>query len=160
MAVTEPAPDESLPPGPLLRLVRDQRVAFLIVGGFNTANGFLAFVAVHLVLGNGFWRYMSTLLISHVWSVLCAFALHRRFVFKVRGHLWLDLARFELVNLAALGLNAVLLPLFVEGVGLPVILAQLVAGGLSVVGTYFGHAMFSFRRSPDPDPTTREAVDS
>lgn len=32
------------PDGPLLRLVRDRRLAFLIVGGVNTAVGFLWFV--------------------------------------------------------------------------------------------------------------------
>ncbi len=83
--------------------------------------------------------------------------LHRRFVFRVRGHVWLDLARFEVVNLAALGLNAVLLPLLVEVAGLPVILAQVVAGGLAVIGTYFGHLLFSFRR---PGNHQLEAVDS
>jgi putative flippase GtrA len=162
MAVTEPAPDGTLPAGPLLRLISDQRVAFLIVGAFNTINGFVIFVIAHRLLGNGFRDYMGSLLISHVIAVLCAFGLHRRFVFKVRGHVWLDLARFELVNLAALGVNAVLLPLFVEVAGLPVIAAQVLAGGLAVLGTYFGHLLFSFRR-PLPRPinnaTTSEAVD-
>ena len=156
MAVTEPAPDESLAPGPLLRLVADRRVAYLIVGVFNTANAFLLFIVAQWILGDSFAGYMSSLLISHVLGVLCAFVLHRRFVFRVRGHVWLDLARFEVVNLAALGLNAVLLPLLVEVAGLPVILAQVVAGGLAVIGTYFGHLLFSFRRPA----TTSEAVDS
>lgn len=150
MAVTEPTSDpavQELPPGPLLRLVNDRRVAFVLVGGFNTVNGFVLFVLAHAVLGGGFPRYMAALLFSHVVAVLCAFVLHRRFVFKVRGHVWLDLARFEMVNLAALGVNAVLLPFFVEVAGLPVVLAQLVAGGLSVFGTYFGHLLFSFRRT-------------
>jgi putative flippase GtrA len=169
MAATEPAPDGTLPPGPLLRLISDRRVAYLIVGAFNTANAFFLFVVAQLVLGTSFRGYMASLLISHVLGVLCAFVLHRRFVFRVRGHVWLDLARFEVVNLAALGLNAVLLPFFVEVVGLPVIGAQIVAGGLAVIGTYFGHLLFSFRRKPHekpghdepaPDPTTSEAVDS
>jgi putative flippase GtrA len=159
MAVTEPAPDGELTPGPLLRLISDQRVAYLIVGTFNTANAFFIFIVAHLLLGNGFWRYMTSLLISHVIGVLCAFVLHRRFVFRVRGHVWLDLARFESVNLAALGVNAVLLPLFVEVVGLPVIVAQVIAGALVVFGTYFAHLMFSFRR-PHPNSATKEAVDT
>ncbi len=162
MSVTEPVPDEALTPGPLLRLISDQRVAYLIVGAFNTVNGFVIFVAAQHVLGTSFPGYMTSLLISHVIGVLCAFVLHRRFVFRVRGHVWLDLARFEVVNLAALGTNAVLLPLFVEVAGLPVILAQFAAGGLTVIGTYFGHRMFSFRRThlPVSVPTTSEAVDS
>lgn len=154
MAVTEPTPRETLPPGPLLRLVRDQRVAFLIVGGFNTVNGFALFVLFHLLLGDGFARYMTTLFLSHVLAVVVAFFLHRRFVFRVRGHLLVDAIRFEAVNLTALGLNAVLLPLFVEVVGLDVIVAQLAAGVGVVVLTWFAHSRFSFRR---PAPATKEA---
>jgi putative flippase GtrA len=151
VAVTEPTPREQLPPGPILRLVHDQRIAFLIVGGFNTVNGFALFVLFHLLLGNGFANYMATLLASHVVAVMCAFFLHRRFVFRVRGHLLLDAVRFEAVNLGALGLNAALLPLFVEVVGLGVILAQLLAGVLIVLTTYFGHSLFSFRRPTSVD---------
>jgi putative flippase GtrA len=164
MAVTEPAPDGTLPPGPLFRLISDQRVAFVIVGVFNTVNAFVIFVIAHHILGSGFRGYMLSLLISHVIAVMCAFTLHRRFVFRVRGHVWLDLARFELVNLAALGVNAVLLPLFVEVGGLPVIPSQVLAGGLAVIGTYFGHLLFSFRRPEiSPEVSTAavsEAIDS
>jgi putative flippase GtrA len=153
VAVTEPTPREALPAGPLLRLVRDQRVAFLIVGGFNTVNGFALFVLFHVLLGNGFAHYMTTLLLSHVVAVVIAFFLHRRFVFRVRGHLLVDALRFEAVNLGALGLNAVLLPLFVEVAGLDVIVAQLAAGVGVVVLTWFAHSQFSFRR---PAPAIKE----
>jgi len=167
MAVTEPVPEKPLPPGPLLRLIQDQRVAFLIVGGFNTLNGLFIFIVCHQILGDGFARYMTSLAISHVIAVLCAFVLHRRFVFKVQGHVLLDLARFELVNLAALGVNAVLLPLFVEVGGQQVVVAQIMAGALAVLGTYFGHRLFSFRRpgpaadNPAPgSPTPADGVAS
>lgn len=149
MAVTEPTPRETLPPGPLLRLVRDQRVAFLLVGALNTANGFVLFVCFHLLLGDGFVRYMTTLLLSHVVAVVCAFFLHRRFVFRVRGHLLLDAVRFEVVNLGGLALNAALLPLFVEVAGLDVLVAQLVVTVAVVVLSYLGHSLFSFRRSAE-----------
>jgi putative flippase GtrA len=146
VAVTEPTPSDALPPGPLLRLVRDRRVAFLIVGGINTVNGFVLFVLFHLLLGNGFVRYMTTLLLTHVVAVACAFVMHRRFVFRVRGHLLLDAVRFEVVNLGILAINAALLPFFVEVVGVGVILSQVFAGGLAVAASYFGHYLFSFRR--------------
>lgn len=146
MAIHEPAPTVEDVPGPLIRLIGDRRIAYLLVGGFNTVFGFALFVGFHLVFGDGFWNYMLTLACTHVISVLTAFTLHRRFVFDVHGHLWLDLARFETVNLGMLGLNAVLLPLFVEVVGLGVILAQLVAGVVIVITSYLGHSLFSFRR--------------
>lgn len=149
MAVSEPSPPASADSeaGPLLRLVRDQRVAFLIVGGINTLVGYGWFVLFHELLGS-IVGYMGTLGCAHVTAVLCAFVLHRRFVFKVHGHLLLDLGRFELVNLVALAVNAVLLPFFVEVVGLGVLVSQGLATCLTVMATYFGHRFFSFRRAP------------
>jgi len=130
--------------GPLLRLIRDQRVAFIAVGGLNTAIGLGWFVLFHAVFGSR--QYMLTLLCAHVGAVLCAFVLHRRLVFRVHGHVWLDLGRFELVNLTSLAINAILLPIAVSVMHLQVIPAQLAVTAVTVVMTYTGHKMFSFRR--------------
>ena len=150
MASRRPDATQAPPPGPFLRLVSNQKVAFLCVGAFNTVNGYMLFVVAQRLTGDTFVGYMSALLVSHVIAVLCAFVLHRRLVFRVRGHVLLDLARFEMVNLGALGLNALLLPLFVEWVGLDVLIAQLAAGGIAVCCTYVAHRSFSFRRSASP----------
>jgi putative flippase GtrA len=131
--------------GPLVRVVRDQRVAFLLVGGINTLLGLLWFVFFHLTVGP-LAGYMVTLLCAHVAAVLCAFVLHRRLVFRVRGQVWLDLARFELVNLSALAINAALLPIAVELVRLAVLPAQLLVTGVTVVLSFFAHRGFSFYR--------------
>jgi putative flippase GtrA len=45
-------PPESAPPGPLIRLIHDQRMAFLIVGGINTVVGFAIFVACSETVGH------------------------------------------------------------------------------------------------------------
>jgi putative flippase GtrA len=143
--------------GPLFRIVRDQRVAFLIVGGINTLVGTGWFIFFQLTIG-GSTHYMVSLLCAHVAAVLCAFVLYRRFVFRVRGHVWLDLARFEVVNLTSLGVNAVALPFVVELIGLAAIPAQLLITSVTMLISYFGHRGFSFRRSPDrseQDDTTR-----
>jgi putative flippase GtrA len=139
-----PASDETVARGPLLRLIHDQRVAFLAVGGVNTAIGFGWFVVFHALFGSD--RYMLTLLCAHVCAVSCAFVLHRRLVFRVHGHVWLDLARFELVNLSSLAINAILLPVAVSVLHLQVIPAQLAVTAVTVVMTYTGHKLFSFRR--------------
>jgi len=148
MAVSEPTPRAAgaEPFGPLLRLIRDQRVAFVIVGGVNTLVGLGWFLLFNRFAGP-YVGYMGALVCAHVCAVLCAFVLHRRLVFRVRGHVLLDLARFELVNLGALGVNAVLLPFFVEIVGLRVVVAQIVSTAVTIVTTYLGHRWFSFRRS-------------
>ena len=83
-------------------------------------------------------------------QVLCAFVLYRRFVFRVTGHVWLDLARFEVVNLASLAVNSVALPFVVEVIGLTAIPAQLLITSVTMLISVFGHRGFSFRRSPQP----------
>ena len=131
--------------GPLLRLVRDRRVAFVIVGCINTVVGLAWFALFQATVGE-LWGYMATLGFAHVASVLCAFVLYRRFVFRVRGHVWLDLGRFEVVNLTSLGINAVALPVLVEVFHLQPFLAQVVITFVTMIVSYVGHGRFSFRR--------------
>lgn len=145
--------------GPLFRLVKDQRVAFLIVGAINTVVGTGWFVLFELTIGPR-THYMVSLACAHVAAVLCAFVLYRRFVFRVRGHVMLDLARFELVNLASLGVNAVALPFLVEVVGLVAIPAQLVVTSATMLISFFGHRGFSFRRPHPPAPVGEQPTRS
>lgn len=132
-------------PGLLLRLVRDQRVVFLIVGGVNTVVGMGWFVLFQFLVGQRF-GYMWALVLAHVASVLCAFELYRRFVFRVTGHVLLDLGRFEIVNLTNLGINAVALPFCVEVLRLRPIPAQLLVTVVTMVVSFLAHRGFSFHR--------------
>lgn len=137
-------------PGPLLSVVKDQRIAFLIVGSINTALGF-GFYTVFLSLAH--ITYMLALVMAHVCAVLCAFVLYRQLVFRVRGQVLRDLFRFELVYLTSLGVNAVLLPFTVEVIGLGPLLAQFAVTAVTTVISFFGHRYFSFRRKPTPPAT-------
>jgi putative flippase GtrA len=147
-------PPESAPPGPLIRLVRDQRIAFLLVGGINTAVGFGIFVACSQVVGHFVDRRFGaiagalvTIVISHILSVLFAFVMHRRLVFRVEGHVLRDLLRFESVYLTTFGINAVALLVLVE-LGVHRIPAQAIVFVPILLLNYLGHRYFSFRRSP------------
>lgn len=140
-----PSGDRSAPRGWLLRVVRDQRVAFLIVGAINTVVGYLVFAALLVTLGQR-WHYLVALACAHVISVLFAFVLYRFLVFRVRGHVLADLWRFETVYLAALAVNFVLLPAFVEIAHLPVLVAQALIVLVTSVMSWVGHKRYSFRR--------------
>jgi putative flippase GtrA len=146
-------PAESAPPGPLIRLINDQRVAFLVVGGINTVVGFAIFIAASKSVGHVVDRRFGEIAgalvtgcIAHVRSVLFAFVMHRRFVFRVRGHVLRDLVRFWSVYLIAGGINLVALPVLVE-LGLDRILAGAIVLTSTTLLSYFGHRHFSFRRS-------------
>jgi putative flippase GtrA len=137
---------------PIERIIRlgrhvlaDKRVKFLLTGGLNTAFGFACFVAFQFLVGARF-GYMWTLAVAHVTTVLFAFMTHMRLVFKVSGSVLRDLWRFESVYLVALGANALLLPLAVEIVGLPVLVAQAGITGINAVISWLGHSRFSFHR--------------
>ncbi len=132
-------------PGPLFRLIGDQRIAFLVVGGFNTVIGAAFFVGFQLILGDRV--YLLVLLCAHICAVLCAFVLYRKFVFQVRGHVLRDLWRFELINLTALGVNAALLTVAVSGFQLPVLPSQLGITAGTMLISFFGHRGFSFKRT-------------
>jgi putative flippase GtrA len=146
-------PPESAPSGPLIRLIRDQRVAFLIVGAINTGVGFGLFVACSVTVGRfvdsrfgAIAGSLVTVALSHVLSVLFAFVMHRRLVFRVRGHVMHDLVRFESVYLTTFGINVVSLAVLVE-LGVPRIPAQAIVFFPILLLNYLGHRYFSFRRS-------------
>jgi putative flippase GtrA len=156
-------PAESAPPGPLIRLVHDQRAAFLVVGAINTVVAFGLFVACSESVGHfvdhRFGKVAGTLVtigIAHVLSVLFAFVMHRRFVFRVRGHMLRDLVRFWSVYLTSFCISVVAVPVLVE-LGLDRILAGVIVVAATTLLSYFGHRHFSFRRSAaeTQDPTSR-----
>lgn len=93
---------------------------------------------------------MGCLAIAYAFAIVEAFVLHRRFVFRVTGHVRRDFLRFASVQLGSLGINAALLPLLVEVVGLAPVVAQTLATGLTVVISFFAHKYFSFQRNLAP----------
>lgn len=145
-------------PGFLLRVLRDQRVAFLTVGAINTLVGYLAFAGFLVTVGRIWdkpWGYLAALACAHVVGVLFAFVLYRLVVFRVRGHLLADLWRFETVYLLALAVNFALLPLLVEIAHLPVLLAQALIVSVTSVMSWLGHKNYSFSRQPSSGKSPR-----
>lgn len=133
-------------------LVGDERVRFLVVGGFNTVFGFLLFTGIELLFGR--WiGYIVTLLISYVIAIIVAFILHRHVTYRVTGtgNVIVDFLRFASVYLVAIAINLVALPLLVELAHFPPILAQALITIVTTLVSYFGHKLFSFRR-PRPQP--------
>jgi putative flippase GtrA len=146
----EPAAEPISPPRMTARLrtlLDDERVAFLVMGVFNTGFAFAVFAGLQLAIGDRV-GYMVVLLMTHVLGVLEAFTMYRWRVFKVKGNVLLDLARFESVNLGALAINAAMLPFLVEVLHLAPIVGQVVVLFVVTLGTFLAHKHFSFRRTP------------
>ncbi|MDQ3723748.1 MAG: GtrA family protein [Actinomycetota bacterium] len=124
---------------------REQGLRFLLVGAFNTAFGFVVF-ALLLHFADNQVHYLVVLVVATIIAVLAAFTVYRRFVFRVRGRVLKDLGRFSLVYIAALAVNLVVLPLLVEGFGVPILPAQAVVVVGTVIASFLAHRSFSFRR--------------
>ncbi|MFE3446956.1 GtrA family protein [Nocardia sp. NPDC059180] len=138
--------DDSAPdPGPLLRVVRRQELAFAVVGGFNTLLGIVLTVAWLAVLGDDVPPSVAVVA-AYCLSVIVAFVLHRTLVFRVRGHLVRDFLAFVAVNSGGLLMNVVLLELAVTVLDFPRTPAAIVVMGFVAVVSFFGHRHISFRR--------------
>ena len=141
-------------PGPLQRLIKDQRVLFLLVGGANTAFSTALFACLVLLLGPDVPSVVS-LGIAWLVSLVLVFLVYRRLVFRVTGNGWRDFLRFSSVNVGSLLLNIGALALLADVLGLPAIPTQIGITVLVVVFNYVGHKHFSFRRRPEP-PTAEK----
>lgn len=154
-------PGVSGPPGWLLKVVRDQRVAFLMVGGVNTVVGTLWYWLFWFLLedvGGRFGHYFA-LVPSYILSILCAFFLYRTVVFRVKGHVFRDLLRFSSVYVTTFLLNIPLLGLMTDVLGMSPMWAQVVNVAVMTVTSYVFHKRFSFRRSP-AEKAADEVVES
>lgn len=151
------------PAGLIRRLLRDERVRFLLIGGVNTVVGYGFFVLFQFLLGERI-TYFASLLLAHLCASLLAFVLYRLFVFRVRGRVLIDFMRFQVVYLVPLGANLLALPALVEVGHLNVYLAQALIVLASTVVSFIGHKFFSFRRTTSGldvvgDPLTAEPGD-
>jgi putative flippase GtrA len=124
---------------------RAQGARYLVVGAWNTVFGYGAFAGLHLLFGDEV-HYLLLLVVATVFAILNAFWAYRVLVFRVRGNVLGDLARFSVVYVGAFAANLVALPLLVEVVGTPVLLAQAFVLAGTVVASFFAHRSFSFRR--------------
>lgn len=134
---------------PVRRLLADQRVRFLMVGATNTIIGYGLFAVLTVwVLWNVPFGYLASLVISYACSISLAFFLYRRFVFVVTGRVAGDFIRFVSVYAVSIGINAAALPLLVEVIGVPALLAQAAILVVTTLVSFFGHKFFTFRREP------------
>lgn len=125
---------------------RSQGLRYLLVGGANTVFGFGTFAALQLTLGDTL-GYLTVLVIAWIVNVLEAFFAYRLLVFRVHGQVLRDLARFTSVYAGAFAFNLIALPVGVDGLGLPVLVAQGAVLVLTVVSSFFLHRNFSFKRA-------------
>ncbi len=123
-----------------------QTLRFLIVGGYNTVFGYLAFTVLYLTVGERI-NYLIVGLAAHAVAAVNAFVVHRLFVFRSSKGWFAEYLRFNLSQLASLSFGMAALYALVSFGHLKPLIAQAMAVSASVVISYALHRFFTFRDS-------------
>jgi len=120
-----------------------QLVRFALVGGVGFVINLLVYTA--LVHGTGVDYHVASVLAWLV-AVLNNFVFNRHWTFDAReGRAHFQAMRFFVVSLVALGVNQLLLTVFVESAGIEKVAAQALAVVGSMPLNFLGNKLWSFR---------------
>jgi len=122
----------------------DERVRYLLVGGWNMLFGTAMFSSLYLLL-SAHLHYLAILVISHVLSSINNWIMYRRLVFGSRADRLAEFVRFNVSSLIVLGFNFAGLWLLVSVFGLHPIVSQILLLVATVTLSYLIHAGYSFR---------------
>ena len=128
------------------------KIRFLIVGVWNTVFGYVVFLllneAFSLFLSPRYVAYMTASVFGNVLAITNAFFFHKHFTFKSKEAGWgvlREYFRFTGTYLFTFILGLILLPVFVEVLGMTPQIAAAVIILICTVFSYLGHSRFSFR---------------
>ena len=124
--------------------LRNERVRFLLVGGWNTFFGTVMFSALYFLL-SGHLHYLSILILSHMLSSINNWIMYRRLVFASQSDRLAELLRFSISSLLVLAFNFAGLWLLVANFALHPIYSQILLLIATVSLSYLIHAGYSFR---------------
>ncbi|MFT4147703.1 MAG: GtrA family protein [Micrococcaceae bacterium] len=134
--------------GPLLKLFKDKKFAFLVVGGFNT----IFSMGLNIVLRHAIPMSVPSAVVSFfngLISMVLVFFAYRKFVFKVQGNILQDFLRYTTTSVSAILFNVVMQGFFADYLKFPPVPVIIGVTAIQVVLSYFAHNKFSFRRKEE-----------
>ena len=136
-----------------MKFLNNEKIRYLLVGGYNTAFGYILFVLL-LIIFNSRAHYLILLIISHVVSVTNAFLAYKFLVFKTQEPWLPEFFKFNMVYLGTLLINLIALPIMVNLLTIRPIVAQAWFVVITVLISYLGHKRFSFKSQDKPEHNT------
>lgn len=127
---------------------QNQKLRYLIIGGWNTIVGYTIFAGIYLLIGQHV-SYMLIAVISHIAAVSQSYITQRWVVFRSTQHWRTEYLRFHIAHLGSLTMGLITLPLLIELFKVPPLIAQALITALTVVASYFVHRHFTFKQARD-----------
>jgi len=122
----------------------NEKLRYLVVGGFNTAFSYGLFCGFQFFLGEKI-HYLFILALTHFISVFNSFFNFRFFVFRSNGNFWYEYLKINIVYLFYFFINAFLLYIIKDKMHIGILIAQLICTAILIIATYFTHKYFSFK---------------
>jgi glycosyltransferase involved in cell wall biosynthesis len=124
-----------------------QKLRYLVVGGWNTLFGYLAFAAAYwLLVEKAGVNYTVAFVTSYSLAVLNAYWGYKLLVFRTSNKFRREFPRFAIVYVVALAVNLIVFPWLTSTLRLNPYLSQAIFTVALVVGTYIVNKRFSFRQ--------------
>ena len=138
---------------PAINIVRSAQVRYLAVGMANTIVGYCLGVGLYNLLSPRF-HILAIGAITNVFSISFSFAAHKLFVFRTQGRWLKEYFRSYVVYGGVAIIGIIALWILVDGLHMPIWLAQGLSICIGVVISYAGHSRFTF--SPKKDVGNRQ----
>ena len=124
--------------------MKSRKVRYLFVGAFNTVVGYLLGVALYYTLSPRF-HILFIGCIANVLAITVSFTTYKYFVFQTKDHWLSEYLRSYLVYGGMALIGIVLLWFLVDRLHLSILFAQAIAIIVTVIFSYLGHSLFTFR---------------
>jgi putative flippase GtrA len=122
----------------------EQKIRYLIIGGWNTLFGYSVFAGLYFWL-SGSVHYLVILSLSYIISITNTYIGYKLFVFKTKGNILREYFRFYLVYGVSFVVNLASLPFLLEILHFNMYVAQALITIITVIGSYVLHKNFSFK---------------
>lgn len=122
----------------------EQKIRYLIIGGWNTVFGYGVFAGLYFWLSNSV-HYLFILSLSYIISITNAYVGYKIFVFRTKGNIFKEYFRFYIVYGVSFLFNLATLPFLIEILHFNMYAAQAVVTIVTILGSYVLHKNFSFK---------------
>lgn len=126
----------------LKRLIANQKIKFLIVGGYNTSFSFALGNAMYYFLP---FHYTVIAILSYIISVLNSYTTYKLFVFKTKGNVLHEIIKANITYISTFFLSLSLMFLSITILKINKVLAFNIVSVVIVTITYFAHNFFTFK---------------